>query len=193
MVLNALKDIFSDFGILEVIISDIGPCYKSQEFNDFCAKFDILHQTGASYNHQANSITEHAKHLMIKNKNDTWLALLVLKSTPISGIHRSPAELLCNRKFRTNIPLIKHASSLADQARLRNENSTKYQMGSKYPNNKTTRPDWSKSVVTDIDGLGGKYKIENDVGKNVTRTRQDIRPDGSYVTNSGRVSRPPDI
>ena len=71
LVLNALKGIFSGFAIPEVIISDNGPCYKSQEFNDFCAKFDIVHQTGASYNHQANSITEHAiqtiKYLMIKN------------------------------------------------------------------------------------------------------------------------------
>ena len=115
-----------------------------------------------------------------------WLALLVLKLTPISRIDRSPAKLLCNRNFRTNIPLIKHASSLADQARLRNENSTKYQTGSKelvllnlgshvlydkYPDNKTKRPDWSKDVVTDIDGPGRKYKIENDAGKNVTRTR----------------------
>ena len=121
-----MKDVFSNFGIPEIIISDNGPCYKSQEFNDFCAKFDIVHQTGASYNHQANSIAERAiqtiKHLMIKNQNDMWLALLILKSTPISGIDRSLAELLCNRKFRTNIPSIKHASSLADQARLRNEN-----------------------------------------------------------------------
>ena len=135
LVLNALKDVFNNFGIPEVIISDNGPCYKSQEFNNFCFKFDIVHQTGASYNHQANSITDCAiktiNHSMIKNQNDTWLALLILKLTPISGIDRSPAELLCNRKFRTNIPLIKHASTLADQGRLRNENPTKYTTGSK--------------------------------------------------------------
>ena len=210
LVLNALKDIFSDFGIPKIIINDNGPCYRSKEFNYFCAKFDIVHQTGASYNHQANSITEHAiqtiKHLMIKNQNDTWLALLILKSTPFSGIDRSPAKLLCNRKFMTNIPLIKHASSLADQARLQNENPTRYQTGSKelVPLNlgscvlynktpdSTERPDWSKSVVTDIDGPGRKYNIQSDTGRNVTRTRQYIRPDGSYVTNSGRASRPPE-
>ena len=172
----------------QVIISDNGPCYKSEEFHTFCAKFDIVHQTGASY--KANSIAKGAiqtiKHLMIKNQNDTWLALPILKSTPISGIDWSPAELLCNRKFRTNIPLIKHASSLADQARLRNKNSTNYQtcskalvplnLGScvlydKYPDNSTKRPEWSKGVATNIDGPGRKYKIENDAGKNVTRTR----------------------
>ena len=43
LVLDALKDIFSNFGIPEVILSDNGPCYKSQEFNSFCAKFEINH------------------------------------------------------------------------------------------------------------------------------------------------------
>ena len=126
---------------------------------------------------------------MVKNQNDTWLALLILKSTPISSIDMNYSELLCNRKFRTNIPLIKHTSSLADQARLRKENSTKYQTGSKAlvplnlgscvlydknPDNSTKRLEWSKGVVTDIDGPGRKYKIENDAGKNVTQGQGEI-------------------
>ena len=86
LVLVALKDIFSNFCIPEAIISDNGPCYKSQEFNNFCAKFEINHITGASYNHQANSIAEcmiqTIKQLMVKIQGDTWLALLILKSTP---------------------------------------------------------------------------------------------------------------
>ena len=122
LVLDALKDIFSYFCIPETIISDNGSCYKSQEFSNFCARFKITHITGASYNHQANSIAEcmiqTIKQLMVKNQADTWLALLVLKSTPMTGIDRGPAELLCNRHFRTNIPVIQHASDLSHKARL---------------------------------------------------------------------------
>ena len=96
---------------------------------------EINHITGASYNHQANSIAEcmiqTIKHLMVKNQNDTWLALLLLKATPVTEIDRSPAELLCNRCFRTNIPMIQHASNLSSQAKLCNESPTKYQTGSK--------------------------------------------------------------
>ena len=124
----------------------------------------------------------------------------------MTGIDRSPAELLCNRCFKTNIPMIQHASNLSSQAKLRNEDPTKYQTGSKelvplnlgshvlYNKNpdSTKRPDWSKGVVTDIGSSGRKYNIQSDTGKNVTRTRHDIRPDGSYMTNSGRVSRPPE-
>ena len=184
-----LKGVFSNFGIPKVIVSDNGPCYKSQEFHSFCAKFDIVHQTGASYNYQANSNIECAiqtiKYLMIENQNDAWLALLILKSTQISEINRSPAELLCNQIFWNNIPLIQHASSLADEERLRGD-PTKYQSGSKAlvplnlgscilynksPDNIHKIPEWTKGVVTDIDGPGRKYQIENDAGRNVTRTR----------------------
>ena len=50
LVLDALKDVFSDLGIPETIISDNGLYYKSQELNYFCAKFEINHITEASYN-----------------------------------------------------------------------------------------------------------------------------------------------
>ena len=82
----------------------------------------------------------------------------------MTGIDRSPAELLCNRHFRSNIPMIQHASNLSSQAKLHNQNPTKYQTGSKelvplnlgshvlYDKNadSTKRPDWSKGVVMDI-------------------------------------------
>ena len=190
LVLDALKDVFSDFGIPESIISDNGLCYKSQEFNEFCARFEINHITGASYNQQANCIAEHMiqtiKQLMVKNQKNTWLAILILKSTPMNGIDRSPAELLCNRCFRTNIPMIQHAGHLSCKARLHNKGPTKYQAGSKElvplslgsrvlydknPDNSTKRPEWSKGVIKDIGEPGRKYTIESDAGKNVTRTR----------------------
>ena len=56
----------------------------------------------------------------------------------------------------------------------------------------TKRPEWSKGIIKDLQGPGCKYTIESDTGKNVTRSRCDIRPDGLYVTNSGHVSKPPE-
>ena len=123
---------------------------------------------------------------MVKNQGNTWLALLILKSTPMNGIDKSPAELLCNRHFRTNIPMIQHASDLSHKARLRNENPTKYQTGSKElvllslgsrvlydknPDNNSKRSKWSKGVIKNIEEPGCKYTITNNAGKSVTRTR----------------------
>ena len=102
------------------------------------------------------------KQLMVKNQGDTWLALLILKSTPMTGIDKSLAELLCNRHSRTNIPMIQHASDLSHRARLRNEDSNKYQtcskelvplsLGShvlynKNPDKNSKRPEWSKGII----------------------------------------------
>ena len=107
--------------------------------------------------------------------------MITLKATPITGIDRSPAELLCNRCFRTNIPMIQHASNLSSQAKLCNEDPTKYQTGSKelvplnlgscmlYNKNpdSTKRSQWSNGVVKNLEGPGHKYTIESDAGKNV--------------------------
>ena len=83
---EAIKDILCNFGMPETIITDNGSCYKSQEFLDFCARFEIEHITGSAYNHQANAIAERSiqtiKTLMAKNPRDVWLALLIYKSTP---------------------------------------------------------------------------------------------------------------
>ena len=82
--------------------------------------------------------------------------------------------------------MIQHASDLSCKAKLHNEDSTKYQTGSKElvplnlgscvlydknPDNSTKRAEWSKGVAKDIQGPGPKYTIESDTGKNVTRTR----------------------
>ena len=103
--------------------------------------------------------------------------------------------------------MIQHASDLSHRERLHNEDSTKYQTGSKElvplslgshvlydknPDKNSKRPEWSKGIIKDIEEPGHKYTITKDNGMSVTRTRQDIRPDCSYVTQSGRVSRPPD-
>ena len=106
-----------------------------------------------------------------------------------------------------NIPLIQHASTHVGQAKLRNEDPTKYQSGSKAlvpinpgqhvlndknsDSNPNKRPKWSKGIVTELDNPR-KYKIATDAGRDIMRNHRHLRPDRSYVTNSGCVSKPPD-
>ena len=214
VVLEAMKDIFSDFEIPETIINDNGPCYKSQEFSDFCQKFEVEHITGSAYNHQANAIAERniqtIKHLMSKNPNNEWLALLIFKSTPMTGIDKSPSELLCNRKFWINLPLIQHASELASKAKLKTHVKTSMDntgkdlplipIGSQIvynsnPDHKTKMPEWSKGTIKDVSGPGHKYIVVNDdSGRLLIRSRRDMKPNntGTYIAKSGRLLKPPD-
>ena len=43
---------------------------------------------------------------MTKNPDNTWLAMLTFRATPIPDIHKSHAELLNARKYMTNLPII---------------------------------------------------------------------------------------
>ena len=43
---------------------------------------------------------------MVRNTDNTWLAMLIFKATDIPGIDKSASELLNTRKFRTNMPSI---------------------------------------------------------------------------------------
>ena len=61
-----------------------------------------------------------------------------------------------------------------------------------YHDRSSKRSEWSKGTIKNIEEPGCKYTITKDNGMSVTQTRCDIRPDGLYVTQSGRISRPPD-
>ena len=109
-VINALKGIYSNFGLPIRVLSDNGPCFKSQEFRDFHAKLSIMVEKTRTYNHQSVGSVEHMvqtiKQIMTKNADNTWLAILIFQATDIPGINKSPSEILNGCKYRTNLPVI---------------------------------------------------------------------------------------
>ena len=52
-VINALKGIYSEFGLPRRILSDNEPCFKSQEFTDFHTKLSFMVEKTSPYNHQS--------------------------------------------------------------------------------------------------------------------------------------------
>ena len=46
------------------------------------------------------------KQILTKNGENAWLAMLIYRATDITGINKSPSELLIGRKYRTNLPVI---------------------------------------------------------------------------------------
>ena len=52
-VINALKGIYSDFGLPRRVLSDNGPCLKPHEFTEFHAKLSIMVEKSSAYNHQS--------------------------------------------------------------------------------------------------------------------------------------------
>ena len=108
-VINHLKSIFAQHGIPESLISDNGPQYSAELFNDFSREYGFTHITSSPHYPQGNGATERGvgtvKTLLSKSSDDPYSALLAYHATPLENGY-SPAELLMGRKLRTTIPTI---------------------------------------------------------------------------------------
>jgi len=93
-------------GIPEILTSDCGRQYTSQEFQEFCSSWGIHHVTSSPH-YQKAGLAERAiqtvKRLWKKGA-DQHLSLLDYNSTPMEGYNASPAQLLMGRRLRNNLP-----------------------------------------------------------------------------------------
>ena len=107
----ALKTIFSKSGVPNILITDNGRQYCSEEFKEFSLEWSFVHKTSSPYYPKGNSSAEKAvgivKEIYSKCKDNFLLGLLVHQSTPLLYPNaKSPAELILGRKIATNIPYI---------------------------------------------------------------------------------------
>ena len=55
---NALRDIFSRYGLPEIMVSDNGPQFIARKFQQFRRKNGIMHRTSAAYKPSTNGQAE---------------------------------------------------------------------------------------------------------------------------------------
>lgn len=110
-VIRKLKAHFARQGIPDIVVSDNGPQYASQEFKRFCQLWEIQHKTSSPGYPQSNGMAESAvktaKRLMMKAKaagEDPYLSMLDHRNTPSQGLETSPAQRLLSRRTRTLLP-----------------------------------------------------------------------------------------
>ncbi len=110
-VIKKLKAHFARYGIPEVLVSDNGTQFTSQDFNEFTATYGFEHVRSSPHHHQSNGKAEaavkQAKKMMRRCKDsgdDPFLALLTLRNTPQQHHETSPAQRLLNRRTRTRLP-----------------------------------------------------------------------------------------
>jgi len=110
-VIKKLKNHFSRYGSPDVVISDNGPQYSSEEFAKFSMSWDFEHRTSSPGNSKANGKAESAvkiaKNIIkkaIKAGEDVYLALLDYRNTPTQAMETSPAQRSLGRRTRTLIP-----------------------------------------------------------------------------------------
>ena len=71
-VINALKGVYCDFGLPKKVLTDNGPCFKSQKFVDFHAKLNVGVEKSSAYNHQSVGSVER----MVKTIKQIMLKIL---------------------------------------------------------------------------------------------------------------------
>ena len=105
-VIKAMKSMFARFGIPEIVVSDNGPQYSSQEFADFSKSYRFGHTTSSPHYPQSNGQAERTVKTvkkLLKDSNDPCLSLLSYRATPLPWCGISPAELLMGRQIRSDL------------------------------------------------------------------------------------------
>ena len=102
---------FSRHGLPDILVTDNGPQFTSQEFMQFTHSWEFVHVSSSPHHHKSNGKVEAAvkvaKSLFekaLKDNRDPWLALLDQRNTPTESLGSSPVQRLMSRRTRTLLP-----------------------------------------------------------------------------------------
>ena len=114
--INACREIFTNYGAPEEISTDGGPQFIAQAFQQFLQSWNVEHRNSSAHYPQSNGRAElavkSAKRIIYDNTlSDGSLntdkaarAILQHRNTPLPDINLSPAQLLFHRELRYHLP-----------------------------------------------------------------------------------------
>ena len=115
-VILGLKMIFSENGSQEILITDNGWSFISEDFKQFAMEWSFVHKTSSPHYPKGNAHAEHAvgiiKEVYTKSKDNFLLGLLVHRTTPLLSKKSklSPAELFFSHRLAPNLPVIHYSN-----------------------------------------------------------------------------------
>lgn len=115
--IETLQKLFARYGVPAQLVSDNGPQFTSEEFQQFLKRNGIKHITSAPYHPATNGLAERAvqsfKNAMKSETEVTSLNiklarfLLTYRITPHSTTGEPPSQLFLGRRLRTRLDLLK--------------------------------------------------------------------------------------
>ena len=115
-IIEGHKTMFARHGTPDVLMTDNGPQYTSNEFRNFAKDWDFQHITSSPHFPSSNGSAEAAvkvvKNMLLKcteNGDDFYKAIQAYRATPLE-CGKSPAQLLMHRRIKTSLPI--HSSLL---------------------------------------------------------------------------------
>ena len=109
---NWCKQIFSEYGWPETLISDNGPCYFADAFANVMNAYHVKHITSLPHSSQSNRLAGKYVHIMKslfykakEERKDLLKHLMIYYNTALSGSLQSPMQILQSRCPRSNLPM----------------------------------------------------------------------------------------
>ena len=198
-IIRKTKETFSLFGVPREIVSDNGPQFQRQ-YNTFCSSWGIQHTTSSPRYPRSNGFIERQigylkpilKKCLMRGEN-TDLALLNVRATPLDSKSPSPAELLLGRPISTTLPayvtIQRHNAAHKERMGERQEKDVAYANAHTKALRELTPQQpvqvldsasktWFPATITQ--NLGNRsYNVRTDNGTILRRNRQQIRPRNS--------------
>ena len=185
----------SMFGLANTIVSDNGPQFIGQAYQELLQKHNIEHVTSSPHHPRGHGFIERqiqtVKSVIKKDSKDIDSALLSLRTTPSGPDSLSPAERLFRRKIQGNLPIYTRGpsddTSREKGERKRAENQHRYDQHAKplpelalnsaiYYQDPAKRT-WSPGMIVGYGPEPRSYTIQSSrSGKFLRRNRQLIRP-----------------
>ena len=123
-VMTALMKNFQKFGLVQMLLTDNGPCFASEAFKKFCEEMEVQHITSSPHYHQSNGRVERAIQTVrqLFNKCSTHeeftLGLIAYHDTPITDTLPGPAELMFGRRINSRLSPLRAPSALSTDQKM---------------------------------------------------------------------------
>ena len=114
-VILGLKTIFIESGLPEILITNNGRSFISEDFKQFAIEWSFVHKTSSPCYPKGNAHAERAvgvvKEVYTKCKDDL-LGLLVHRTTPLLYLRSKlgPAEIFFGCRLASNLPIIHNSN-----------------------------------------------------------------------------------
>ena len=173
-VMGHLKVIFSEYGWLDTIVSDNGPCYMAETFTKTMQEYRVNHITSSPHYPQSNGLEERSvqtvKNLFYKAREegiDLYKALMIYCNMPLTSNLQSSMQILQNRVARSQLPMsnsVRRQLGLeAEKVRtkIKNDNLPLHDLhlGQDVMMQDLTSKRWSPAVITRLCNEPRSYQV----------------------------------
>ena len=205
--ITVLRSLFATHGLPEIIVSDNGPAFKSEEFHLFIKNNGINHVTSSPYHSASNGLAERCVQTFKAGLRKTCgpdlqtRFLFQYRITPHSNTGICPAELLMGRRPRSHLDLLypsveTRVHTNQTRQKIQHDNHAKDRSWKVndlvYVRNYSSGEKWLPGIITAITGPVS-YKVMFTDGHVVRRHADQIRTQASankdkLETKEGEVS-----